>query len=187
MKHIESYKHKLAKELVYEWSLLSNYASNQEFGCCEAIYYGNSYGEGYAPYHYWGSCDCIENIREYKNLLKEDPTYEKYCQTFAQTMSEVNKDNLLFEEQRNNHAEFYKKHPCWVCPYRKYNKRKIELIYDIAFAREGMYTFAIEIKHKHAVEQHKITKSPIPIFEVDAEWVLSQIKPPKIIKGIWIC
>lgn len=184
---VESYKHKIAKELVFNW--LINKQSNilnlpepiyyQEFGCCEAILYDK---DGITPFHNWMSCECCKKY-EKTMVKKRDKTIE-YAGWFK-ILKLIKKHNLLIREipYVGVWGGYYKQHPCWICPFRC---RKFYLIYDIAFAREGGYSFAIEIKHQHYVSKDKINKSPIPIFEIDAEWVLSQIEPPKNLKGKWL-
>lgn len=49
-----------------------------------------------------------------------------------------------------------------------------------------MFTLAVEIKHKHPVNEEKVINTPFPIFEVDANWVMRQIEIPKYLKGEWL-
>ena len=149
-----------------------------EFGCCEAILYDE---DGTTPFHNWLSCECCKKYE--KTMVKRKNGDIEYT-GFSKILKLIKKNNLLVKDVPYTICGgYYKQHPCWICPYRC---RKFYLIYDIAFARKGGYTFAIEINHRHSVPKDKINKSPIPIFEIDAEWVISQIEPPKILKGKWL-
>lgn len=177
----------MAKDLVFNW--LINKQSNilnipepigyQEFGCCEAILYDR---DGRAPLHYVGIC---EECKKYEKTKKKIDKYTIEYTGWSKIKELIEKQCLLIKEvpYAIGWSGYYKQHPCWICPFRS---RKFYLVYDIAFAREGVYSYAIEIKHKNSVSKDKIFKSPIPIFEIDAEWVLSQLEVPKILKGKWL-
>ena len=169
----ESFTHKIAKELVFDWlitgktkiPMIKEPIENAEFGCCEAIMFKES-DIDHVPYHYFGYCDT-------------------YCGgDFSKVEDVIQKNNILiFEENRNNNVRFFKESPCLKCPF---SKLEYKYIYDIAFGRKGMFTLAVEIKHTHPVDNKKIENTPFPIYEVDASWVMKQTDVPVVLKGKWI-
>lgn len=70
------------------------------------------------------------------------------------------------------------------------NGVKVESVFDLVIIEEGRVKYGIEVVHKHLCTKRKreFLKEyvDIPVYEISAEWVLSQIKdsiPPKC----WPC
>lgn len=66
-------------------------------------------------------------------------------------------------------------------------------IFDVAVRYRGIIRFAFEIVHKHDLTDEKrayikriLQESYLAfVYGLDADWVLSQVRPPKKIKTIW--
>lgn len=60
-------------------------------------------------------------------------------------------------------------------------------VIDIVCTHKGIPAYAIEVCHKHPVSQEKLKKIRDagftgPIYEIDADWILSQVQPPTKLK-----
>lgn len=107
----ESFNHKTAKELVFDWLIngKTKIPDNTEpiewaeFGCCEAITFKWDDKDGKLPYHYGGYCDIFCNKRKvaYKNFYN---AIEK----------SIKENNLLLYKEK--YRAFYKESPCKTCP-----------------------------------------------------------------------
>jgi hypothetical protein len=61
----------------------------------------------------------------------------------------------------------------------------VAMIFDVAVYHKGYMRFAFEICHAHPVPEHKaerLREGRLPVFELDAEWVLRQVTRPLVWK-----
>ena len=151
----ESYKHKLAKQILKGWFDNSDIGD----GACEL---GDIYFR-----HNWGECG---------GVLLEYPI----CKFNNGTDSW---NDYVVEN-------FIKSENCIIIPtYQEcvngYNSHPIAII-DVVCCHKGRPQIGIEICHKNQVSQEKIKKlkefGVEQLIEIDADWILNQVKMPSQLK-----
>lgn len=63
----------------------------------------------------------------------------------------------------------------------------VAMIFDVAVYHKGTIAFAIEVCHRHAVDDGKealILKFGAPVYEMDAEWILRQVGRPSTFQAV---
>jgi hypothetical protein len=182
MTSVESYKHKLSKELLFKWIVEGNICFVDQFQeehfvlddfvAIESPVYKHM-DNGWVPYHQAGSCD----------FCFPDDNFDFHS-------SQIDHDKYLVGKPPEDRClgGYYSSHPCNNCVYRDIYKNKF--IFDIGVGHEGMYTYAIEIVHKNKVAENKLLyciKNDIILLEVKAESILKQVKVPDSLKceSLW--
>lgn len=64
---------------------------------------------------------------------------------------------------------------------------EIAMIFDVAVYHKGTIAFAIEVRHRHAVDERKgamIEAFGAPVFEMEAEWILRQVRRPDRLQAV---
>ena len=152
----ESYKHKYAKQVVKEWL--------------------DTVGEIPTNYKKWGGQFILgshKNNRdgvwlEYPAGYYSKNGFNSIDSLFDETWDECQKDPVPTYQQ---------------CMEKKFN---VVGILDIAVQHKGHIYQGIEICHKNPVSKEKVEKlrelGMLDLVEIDADWVLSQIGIPKVIK-----
>lgn len=174
----ESYKHKLAKELLFNWIVVNNtdlidqfnnsHYIDDDFVAVESPVF-KELGEGWVPYHQIGSCDdCLSDITEHQ--------WEGH-------ISAIENKNIRPLDTRTLSGCYFN-HPCNECDFNKLYT--YQFIFDIGIGHEGNYINAIEVLNTSKVSDKKLIyciRNNINLFEVKADWVLKQTKIPKNIKA----
>lgn len=179
----ESYKHKLAKELVFEWltstdTVLIDQFKKTHVTIGEFIAIESPVTTSYdtcVPYHDAGSCEgCFpqELMDENYNFPKE--LYSK-LKAKERITGKMDEDDII-------NGGFFKLHRRIDCPF---NKFKYKFIFDIGMGSEATYHTAVEITNTSKVTDKKLLyciRNRIDLFEVQANAVLRKTKRPKYLK-----
>ena len=154
----ESYKHKLAKQILKEWFDNSNDGESCELG---DIYFR----------HNWG---------EYGGVLLEYPICK--FNNGTDSWNHLVVDNFMGSENCITYQEII---PTYQKCVNDYNSYPIAII-DVVCCHKGFPKIGIEICHKNPVSQEKIKKlkefGVEELIEIDADWILNQVKMPYQLK-----
>ncbi len=181
----ESYKHKMAKQVIKKWFEDSEnndymsigdirFRSNRksgiflEYPICNDIWYVS----GPNPF------TSIEDFEKHSISCNNNDCYCKECKIY----NDGNSWETNWDEIEGSWDEYVPTYEQCINIYKTY---PISII-DVVLSHKGSPYYAIEICHKNPVSSEKINKLKKNginnLIEIDADWILNQTKPPTQLK-----
>ena len=161
----ESYKHKLAKDLLFEWlTNIENEKRNADsaFDDCEL-----------PPFLWRPNYGIFKELKFYET---DDPYYFEQSQCLKISKNKIGEWQL--DRSDKNPLQWFRE---------TQHRVRILFVPDITIFRKGIAAILIEIVHKNSVSREKLDRIKnfygnldgcVRIFEIDAEEILKQINVP---------
>lgn len=162
----ESYKHRLAKDLLFEWLVTiedEKRKGDTQFDDCELT-----------PFSWRPNYGIFKELKFHET---DDPYYFEESKCLKVYKDENN--SLVRDRTEKNPLDWFDKDA---------NRGKILFVPDITIFRKGIAHILIEIVHKNNVSREKLNRIKnfygildgcVQVYEVDAEEILKQINVPK--------
>jgi len=180
----ESYKHKLAKELLISW-----FESEREFVCYKFKINDMNDTIVFRKNHFFVEypvviCEKFDSLGNIWNEMYDYYCKDEFCDHKNDNCYEIkNKNDFVYDT-----AKLYTPSPSheWCIRNNFYPK----IIFDIAISHKGCIAYGIEIVNTNGISEKKknniqdaIQISPCKaVLEISADWILKQTEKPKVLQ-----